>query len=76
MLIYTCLATFMNILAFVFSTGAIIDIFKSPEALKIVETIVVCVAFILNTIIFFTIANFLKFHLRLIFYNQTTIETL
>lgn len=76
MLFYTILATFVNILTAGFSVTAIIDVFQSHQGGKIAEIVFVIIAFILNVIIFVTIFNFLLFHLRLIFNNQTTIETL
>lgn len=73
MLFYTILATFINILAAAFSITALLDVFSSKQGTKIAETVFVIIAFILNVIIFVTIFNFLLFHLRLIFKNQTTI---
>lgn len=36
----------------------------------------IIIAFVLNSVIFFAILNFLKFHLGLIFSNYTTLEIL
>jgi hypothetical protein len=76
MLVYTILASLVGIVGFLFALPTYLDVFKSGESGKIVEAVVVGIAFVLNSVIFFAIFNFLRFHLRLIFYNQTTIETL
>jgi hypothetical protein len=76
MLAYTILATLMDIIAFLCSLPTFLGVFSSDQSGRIVEAVVVGIAFVLNTIIFVAIFNFLRFHLRLIFYNQTTIETL
>ena len=76
MLVYTIVATFIGIVSFLFALPTYLEIFKAGESGKIVEAVFVGIAFVLNSIVFVAIFNFLRFHLRLIFYNQTTIETL
>jgi palmitoyltransferase len=76
MLIYTILATLVNVVAAILSFSAMMDVFQSKLPGKIAEDVIVAIALILNIIILVTIFNFLLFHLRLIFNNQTTIETL
>lgn len=76
MLFYTVLITLVNILAFALSVSSILSNFSKSGAAYIINTIVVTAAIILNTIIFVTILLFFKFHLELVFSNQTTLETL
>jgi hypothetical protein len=76
MLFYTILITLVNIIAFAVSVGSILANFSKNGAGYILNTIVVTAAIILNTIIFVTILLFFKFHLELVFSNQTTLETL
>lgn len=76
MLFYTTLATFIGLLGFCFAAYAWLNVFDSGQSGKIFEAVVVGIAVLLNCIILVAIFNFLRFHLRLIFNNQTTIETL
>jgi len=73
MLIYTTLATFIDILTFAFSIPTLIQTLGEGDSSVIIKTIFITVAFILNTVIFVTIILFLKFHLQLIFSNTTTL---
>ena len=76
MLFYTILLTLINILAYTLSFSSIVSNFTQKGAGYIINTIVVTGGIILNTIIFVTILLFFKFHLDLVFSNQTTLETL
>lgn len=76
MLFYTILLTLINIIAYTLSFSSILSNFTQKGAGYIINTIVVTAGIILNTIIFVTILLFFKFHLDLVFSNQTTLETL
>lgn len=76
MLFYTCFLTLLNTLAFIFSISTLIERFKQANAGYIIEVIIITAAVILNTVILVTIFLFTKFHLELVFSNQTTLETL
>lgn len=76
MLVYTILATLVNTVAALCSLSPLREAFESQRAGRIAEAVVVAIALVLNLVIMVTIFNFLRFHLRLIFGNQTTIETL
>jgi len=73
MLFYTILMTLITILAFLFSIGVVINKFGSGNFGIIVTLLVIIAAVILDIVIFITIILFLKFHLELIFSNQTTL---
>jgi hypothetical protein len=73
MLIYTTLATLIDILIFAFSLPTLIHVLGEGDGTQIVKIGFIAVAMILNTIIFGTIVVFLKYHLQLIFSNTTTL---
>ncbi len=75
MLVYTNLATLIGMIGFGCALPAYIKVFQTGEG-SIIGAIVLGIALVLNIIIFIAIFSFLRFHLRLIFNNQTTIETL
>ena len=76
MLFYTILLTLITFVAFLSSIGVIINKFGSGNFGIIVALLVILVAVILDIVIFVTILLFFKFHLELVFSNQTTLETL
>jgi palmitoyltransferase ZDHHC2/15/20 len=75
MLVYTNLVTLIGMIGFACSLPAYIKVFQTGEG-SIIGAIILGIALVLNIIIFGAIFSFLRFHLRLIFNNQTTIETL
>ena len=76
MLFYTILMTFITIVAFLCSVGIIINKFGSGNVGIIITLLVIFGAVGIDIVIFVTIVLFLKFHLELVFNNQTTLETL
>ena len=76
MLIYTTIATIMNLMAFLFSIPFLLGKVGNMNAVLVFQLIFILVALVFNCIIMVTIILFLKFHLELIFGNFTTIETL
>lgn len=76
MLFYTILMTFITFVAFLCSIGVVINKFGSGNFGIILSLLVIFAAVILDMVIFVTILLFLKFHLELVFNNQTTLETL
>jgi hypothetical protein len=76
MLIYTTVATILNLLAFLLSIPFLLDKLKAINALLVFQLIFILTALVFNCIIMVTIVLFLKFHLELIFNNFTTLETL
>ena len=76
MLFYTILLTLLNVIAYLASIPTIITKFKTGNAGFIVSGVVITGAIILNMIIMVTIVLFFKFHLGMVFENQTTLETL
>jgi hypothetical protein len=76
MLFYTILMTLITFIAFLCSIGVFINKFGSGNFGIIVTLLVILAAVILDMVIFVTIFLFLKFHLELVFSNQTTLETL
>lgn len=76
MLTYTILMTLLDIIAFCCSIPQLWDHFKIGNIQEIIKIILIVGAFILNTIIFITILLFYKFHIELVLYNMTTLQTL
>jgi len=76
MLFYTILLTVINTLAFLICTPTLLAPFSSGNAGLIISVVVITGAIILNVVILVTIILFFKFHLELLFSNQTTLETL
>jgi hypothetical protein len=76
MLFYTIVLTFINVLVFLLSIPAILAAFRTGNFGTILSAVVIIIAVLLDIVIFFTILLFFKFHLELIFNNQTTLETL
>ena len=76
MLFYTIALTLINLIAYIFSISIVIGKFNENGAGYIIEVVIITAAIILNTIICVTIFLFFKFHLDLVFSNQTTLETL
>ena len=76
MLIYTILLTVINSIAFLVSIGALLSKFQTGNFGLILSVVVITGSIILNIVIMVTIILFIKFHLELVFGNQTTLETL
>ena len=76
MLFYTILLTLINALIFFICIPTLLGQFKNGNFGSIFTVIVITGSIILNIVIFVTIVLFFKFHLELVFSNQTTLETL
>ena len=76
MLFYTILLTLINALVFFICIPTLLGQFNNGNFGSIFTVIVITGSIILNIVIFVTIVLFFKFHLELVFSNQTTLETL